>query len=214
MLVSLRVRDLLLASWRTDRESVARALPDGLEPAEIDGDHLVSLVALRYAGGRVGRRVPIPAFSQLNIRVYALWEGEPAVVFLDARVTPLGMGATLLGAPYRTARLRFRPGQADAPGLGIRIRYRPDGAADPGELGRYELGLFPAGRELHGFRVRHGPAEWRSAVATEPVRADPLLALGFDVREPASLLYAEAASFEVDAPPRRMTSTRSSGSSR
>jgi hypothetical protein len=213
VLVSLRVRDLLLASWRTDRESVARTLPAGLEPAEVDGEHLVSLVALRYAGGRLAGRLPIPPFSQLNVRVYAAWQGEPAVVFLDARVTLLGLGATLLGAPYRTARLCLRPGRADAPGLGVRIRYRPGGPADPGELGRHELGLFPAGRELRGFRVRRGPVTWRSAVPTEPVRADPLHALGFDVREPASLLYAEGASFEVDAPPRRMTSTRSSGSS-
>ncbi len=211
-MLSLRVRDLLVASWVVSRESVARTLPPGLEPAEVDGEHLVSLVCLRYAGGRLGF-LPAPRFSQLNVRVYVRWGDETAVYFLDARVTLPGMAATLVGAPFRTTRLRFRRGRADAPGLGVRIRYALEGETDPGELGGHELGLFQSAG-LRGFRVRRGPCTWRRAVLTEPLRADPLLALGFDVGEPASLLYAEKASFEVEARPRRMTSTSSSGSSR
>ena len=208
----LRARDLLVASWAVSRESVARTLPPGLEPAEVDGRQLVSIVCLRYGGGRLGP-LPAPRFSQLNVRVYARWQDETAVVFLDARVTLPGMAATLLGAPFRTTRLRFRRGRADAPGLGVRLRYEVDGETDPGDLGRHELGLFESAG-LRGFRVRRRPCTWRRAVLTEPARADPLLALGFDVGEPVSLLYAEEAWFEVEARPRRMTSTRSSGSSR
>ena len=211
-MLSLRVRDLLVASWVVSRESVARTLPPGLEPAEVDGQQLVSLVCLRYAGGRLGL-LPAPRFSQLSVRVYVRWAEETAVYFLDARVTLPGMAATLLGAPFRTARLRFRRGRADAPGLGVRMRYEVEGETDPGELGRHQLGLFDSAG-LRGFRVHRGPCNWRRAVATEPVRADPLLALGFDVSGPAALLYAEEASFELEARARRMTSARSSGSSR
>ena len=210
--VSLRVADLLIASWAVPRESVARVLPTGLEPAEMDGRHLVSLVALRYAGGRLGR-LPVPPFSQLNVRVYTLWEGEPAVLLLDARVSPPGLLAQLFGFPFRTSLLRVRRGRADARGLGVRIRYALDGEADPGALGRHALGLFESAG-LRSFRVHRGPCRWWRALASEHVRADPLLALGFDVNEPDSLLYAGGASFEIEGRPRLIASTRSSGSRR
>ena len=73
--VSLRVADLLIATWAVPRESVARVLPAGLEPVEVDGRHVVSLVALRYTGGRLGR-LPVLPFAQLNVRVYTAWAGE------------------------------------------------------------------------------------------------------------------------------------------
>jgi hypothetical protein len=43
---------------------------------------------------------------------------------------------------------------------------------------------------------------WERAEPTEPVRADPLLALGFGLERPPTLRYAARASFEVDLPPR------------
>lgn len=213
MLLRIDVRDLLIASWPTSREAVARTLPTGLVPAEVDGRQLVSVVALRYGGGRLGR-VAIPPFSQLNLRVYVTWRDQPAVFFLAARVTPPGLGGILVGAPYRPARLRFRPGLAEAPGLGLSLSYRPDGPGDPGALGAHELGIFEAAG-LRAFRIRRGETLWQRAVPNGPVRADLLTAHGFDASAGPELYYAERASFEAEVPPRRLpsTSSKSSGSS-
>jgi hypothetical protein len=204
VLLSARVRDLLLASWETDAERVARALPGGLEPAAVDGRHLVTLAAFRWEGGRLGR-VPVPPFTQLNVRVYVEWAGEPAVFFLTARVTPPGLGGALFGAPYRPARLRVRPGLVAAPGLGVSLSYEPrdPDPAGPGALARHELGLFEAAG-LRGFRIRRAPADWQEAEPTGAIRADPLLALGFELDRPPSLLCAARTSFEVELPPRRL----------
>jgi len=213
VLFKVDVRDLVIASWPTGREAVARTLPSGLLPAEIDGRQLVSVVALRYASGRLGR-FPVPAFSQLNLRVYVTWRDEPAVFFLAARVTPPGLGGILFGAPYRPARLRFRRGLAEAPGLGLSLPYKVDGASDPGALGAHELGVFEAAG-LRAFRIRRGEARWQRAVSNGPVRAELLPAHGFDVSDEPELYYAERASFEAEVPPRRLpsTSSKSSGSS-
>jgi Uncharacterized conserved protein (COG2071) len=202
VLLSLAVRDLLIASWEADRDAVARVLPPGLEPAEIDGKHLVSIVAYRVDNGRVGR-LPVPRFSQLNVRVYTRHRGEPAVFFVSARVTPFGLGGALFGAPYRPARLRFRRGRADAPGLGVSIRYLTAGPGHPRALGGHELGIFEAAG-LRSFRIRRGEALWEDAVPAEPARADLLLALGFELREEPALLYAERASFEAELPPQKL----------
>jgi uncharacterized protein YqjF (DUF2071 family) len=192
----------VLASWETDAEQVARTLPRGLEPATVDGRHLVTIAALRWDGGRLGR-VPIPRFSQLNVRVYAKHAGEVAVVFLALRVTLLGMGGALLGFPVRLSRASVREGAVEAPGLGVSLRYERRGAAEPSELGSHELGLVEAAG-LRGFRVRRGEAEWERADALGPVKADPLLALGFAVEGPPELRYAPRASFQAELPPRRI----------
>jgi uncharacterized protein YqjF (DUF2071 family) len=192
----------LLASWDADPVQIARALPLGLVPAPVDGRHLVTIAALRYTSGRLGR-VPVVPFSQLNVRAYVEHEGEPAVVFLLARVTLPGMAAALLGAPYRPARLRFGRGRAEAPGLGVSIAYEPRGPHDSSPLAAHELGLYEAAG-LRAFRIRRGPAVWQQADPVGFTRADPLIALGFDVSAPPSLLYAESAAFEAEVPPRRV----------
>jgi hypothetical protein len=232
VLLRHRVRDLVLASWETEPERVARVLPAGLEPATVDGRHLVTVAALRWAGGRLGP-LPVPRFSQVNVRVYArqagrsqardthpvpggrvqgsdpgTWPegtggGETAVVFLALRVTPLGMGGALLGFPVRPTRARVREGLAVAKGLGVELPYEVGGPAPPSELGEHELGLFQAAG-VRAFRVRRGEAAWREAQPLGPVRADPLLALGFPVEGPPELRYAATASFEAELPPRRL----------
>lgn len=202
MLLSLRVRHLLLASWEADREGIARTLPQDLEPVPVEGRHLVTIAALRYAGGRLGR-LPVPPFSQLNVRAYVEHADEPAVVFLLSRVTLPGMAAALMGAPFRPARLRFARGKAEAPGLGVSIRYEPRGAPEPSPLTEHLVGLYEAAG-LRALRIRRGSATWQRADAMRAVRADPLAALGFDVSQPPSLLYAERASFEVELPPQRV----------
>ena len=202
MRLRLEIRDLLLASWETDQESVGRALPPQLEPADVEGRFLVTAVCLRARGGRLGR-LPIPPFSQLNVRTYCTLEGEPAVFFVRAHVTPLGMGGALLGAPYRPSLLRFRKGVVSAPGLGFSLRYELAGETKPGLLGRHELGIFEAAG-LRAFRVQRGPASWRVAEPVGEVVCDVLLALGFDVHGEPELLYAPETSFETEVPARRL----------
>lgn len=202
MVLSLRVRDLLLASWPVDPEQVARVLPGSLAPAEVDGRHLVSLAAFRSSGGRLGA-VPVPPFSQLNVRAHTEHENEPAVVFLASRVTLPGMGGALFGAPYRPARIRVRPGRVEAPGLGVSIRYEPRGPTKPGQLAEHSLGLFEAAG-LRAIRIHRGAAAWHAAAPVERARADPLLALGFDISAAPELLYAERAAFEAELPPVRL----------
>jgi Uncharacterized conserved protein (COG2071) len=204
MLLSLRVRNLVLASWEAEPERVARTLPPGLRPASVDGRHLVTVAALRHAGGRLGR-LPVPPFSQLNVRTYVEHEGEAAVFFLMTRVTLPGMGGAVLGAPYRPARIHVRPGELAAPGLGVSLRYEPGGPAGASELTGHLVGLYEAAG-VRAFRIRRAPTEWQRALPAGPHRADPLTALGFDVSAPPDLLYAEDAAFEADLPPRRVRS--------
>ena len=202
MLLSLGVRDLLLASWKADAAVVARTLPAGLEPAEVDGRTFVSIATMRFTGGRLGP-LPVPPFSQLNVRAYVEHEGEPAVFFLSARVTWPGMGGALLGAPYRPARIRVASGRIEAPGLGVSLAYEVDGEAGSNQLTTHLLGLFEAAG-VRAFRIRRGAAGWKRAEAVGPVRADPLVALGFDVGARPDLLYAPKAAFQAVLPPRRL----------
>jgi hypothetical protein len=199
---TLRVRDLVIASWETSAESVRDVLPAGLEPTEVDGRLLVSIVAFHVQGGRLGR-VPILPFAQLNVRTYVNWREEPAVFFLGTRVTTGGLPGRALGAPYRQARVRVREGSVRAAGLGVSLRFRLAGPADPGPLGRHELALFEKGG-LRAFRIRRGDAEWRRAEAIEPARIDFLIALGFEPRGEPELLFAAHASFETKVPPERV----------
>jgi uncharacterized protein YqjF (DUF2071 family) len=202
VLLRVRIRDLVLASWETEAERVARILPGGLEPATVDGRHLVTIAALRWDGGRLGR-VPVPHFSQLNVRAYARHAGETAVVFLAVRVTALGLGAALFGVPVRLARVRARDGKVEAGGSGVSFRYERRGPADPSELGSHELGLFEAAG-VRAFRIRRGETSWERAEPVGPVRADPVLALGFEVEGPPEIRYAAHAFFEAELPPRKV----------
>ena len=196
MLLRSRARNLVLASWETDADSVARALPGRLEPATVDGRHLVTIAALRWAGGRLGI-LPVPRFSQ----IYARHGVETAVVFVGIRVTTLGMGGALLGMPVRLSRARVRDGTVEARGLGISLRYERRGPAEPSELGSHELGLYAAAG-LRSFRIHRGEAAWERADVIAPVRADPLLALGFAVEGSPELRYVASTTFEAELPPR------------
>lgn len=210
MRLSLRVRDLVVASWPADRDAVARAVFPGLEPAEVDGEYIVSIVGVRFAGGRLGR-VPVPPFSQLNARTYVQREDGTGVFFLRSYVTPGGLGGALLGVPFRAARVRVGPGRLEARGAGVRIRFALAGPSRPGELAAHELGLFEAAG-LREFRIRRGEAEWVAGEASGEARADVLLAHGFDLRGPPRVFYAGRTSFETDVPPRVASPPRSSAS--
>jgi uncharacterized protein DUF2071 len=200
--VTLRVRDLLIASWPAERGAVERALPEGLEPAEVDGRLLVSLVSFRVEGGRLGW-LPVPPYSQLNARTYATWRGDPAVYFLASRVTAFGLAGRVAGAPFRLARILVRDGTVRAPGLGLSLAYRVGEPAEVGSVGRHELGLFES-RGLRAIRIVRGAADWRRAEQVEPVRADLLVALGFEPLGEPELLYCARTEFETEVPPTRL----------
>jgi uncharacterized protein YqjF (DUF2071 family) len=203
--VSLDVRDLLVASWELEEEQ-ARKLLSGLVPAAVDGRHLVSIVSLGRVRGRVGK-LPLPPFSQINVRGYALHQGAPAVVFLRSWVTAPGVVVALAGVPVGIARIRAARGRLEAPGVGVRIHYEPGRRVEAGPLGRHELGLFHRG-SWRSFAVRRGPADWQAAEPEGEIRADPLLSLGLEPRSQPSLLYAHAATFEILERPRRVDSSR------
>jgi hypothetical protein len=201
----LDVRELVLASWVTDADSVGRAVYPGLEPVRIGGEYLVSVAALRFAGGRLGA-LPVAPFAQLNVRTYVAYAGESAVYFLRSYVSLGGLGGALLGAPFRAARIRIRPGRVNVPAAGVSLPYAVGGgreAREPeaGELGAHELGLFEAAG-LRAFRVRRGPARWRPAEPAGTVRADALLALGFDPDGPPAIVYTRDMWLETEVPAR------------
>jgi hypothetical protein len=168
----------------------------------VDGRLLVSIVAFHVQGGRLGR-LPILPFAQLNVRTYVNWRKEPAVFFGGMRVTTGGIPGRALGAPYRQARLRVGEGSVRADGLGVSLQFRVASPADPGPLGRHEVGLFENGG-LRAFRIQRGDSEWRRAEVIEPARVDFLVALGFEPRGEPELLYAARASFETKVPPERV----------
>jgi hypothetical protein len=193
---SLRVRDLVIASWEDDRENVQNVLPAGLETAPLDGRFLVSLAAFRVEGGRVGR-FPVPPYAQLNVRTHVTWKQEPAIYFVAARVSAAGLPGALLGAPFRYARLRVEEGAVSAPGRGISLRYRVGEPTDPGA--QADVGVFESDG-LREFRIRRGEALWHGADLSEPPRAEFLFALGFHPRGEPELLYAPHAAFELEVP--------------
>jgi hypothetical protein len=200
VLLSLEAENVLLATWETDPVSVARVVPSGLEPAPVAGRYLVSIAALRFGRAHLGR-VPLPPYSQLSVRTQVTWGGEPAAFLLTTRVSAFGLGGSLLGAPYRIARLRVRSGSVEAPALGLSLLYAVDGPPQEGPPAEHELALFEAG-ELRALRIRRGLADWLRAEPIAPPRADLLVAYGFELAGPPKLFYAEHASFATDLPPR------------
>ena len=204
MAVVLDVSDLLIASWEIGAEA-ARKLTSGLEPARVEGRYLVSIVGLGRVRARAGR-IPLPAFSQINLRTYALLDGQPAVLFLHSWVTVPGIVVAFAGGPVGTARIRSETGRLDAPGVGIHMTYSLGEPIETGLLGRIKLGLHRRGR-LRAFAVSRGRADWLAAEPLE-VRADPLLSLGLDPTARPSLLYAPKATLRIDARPRPVGAAR------
>jgi Uncharacterized conserved protein (COG2071) len=202
----LSVHDLVLASWPVDPAAIARAVGPGLRPAAVDGRHLVSVVALRFGAGRLGH-VPVPPFSQLNVRTYVEHEGWTAVFFLRSYVTAGGVPGILFGAPFKPARIRVGPDRVEAPAAGVSLAFRLTDPVEPGELAEHEVGLFEAGG-LREFTVERGPAEWRGADPTEAVRAYVLLSLGLEPAGEPSIVYASGASFSTELPSRSASRSR------
>lgn len=206
MRLRLPVHDLVLASWPADPAAIGRAVGPGLRPVAVDGRHLVSVVALRFGAGRLGV-LPVPPFSQLNVRTYVERGGRTAVFFLRSYVTTGGLAGILFGAPFKPARIRIGPERVEAPSAGVSLAFRLTEPVEPGELGEHELGLYEAGG-LREFTVERGPAEWRAAEPTAPARADVLLSLGLEPAGEPSLVYASGASFATEVPSRSASRSR------
>jgi uncharacterized protein YqjF (DUF2071 family) len=203
------VRDLLVATWHLPAERVTGALPPGVEPALADdGRALVSLVGLRNTSVRLGGYVA-PSFSQLNVRTYVTSGGEPALFLLAVRVTAAGLGGIAFGLPVRPAHISVRTGSVSARGSGVGLRYRtiggaqriPEAGGTP--LGAHDVAVFVAAG-LRRLVSSHEPLAWEEAELLEPPLVEPVAALGFDVGEPDSLLYAAATRFSLELPPERL----------
>jgi hypothetical protein len=213
VLLSTTARDLLLATWAVAPDRVARSLPLGIAPdLSPDGRALISLVALRNDGVRLDW-LRAPSFAQLAVRTYVTIIGEPAVFLLSLRVTAAGLPGAIQGIPVRPARIRVRRGEVVAPGLGAELRYRVGGeAVSVPTAGGVPLGSHPMAAfysaGVRWFPGRYPVPDWREATLVESPRLEPLLALGFEAREPDSVLYAEAVGFEVVLPPRKLADSR------
>ena len=210
MLLATTVRDLLLATWAVPSARLRQSLPAGVEPALAeDGSALVSIAAGRNRNVKL-EGIPVPGFTSLAVRTYVAVDGEPAVFLLALRVTPGGLGGALYGIPVRPARLRARRGEVVARGLGAELRYRvEEAAAEVPTAGGVSLGSHPSAAfrsaGVRSLDARYAAPAWRDAVLVGPPQLEPLLALGFDPREPDSLLYAEAVEFELSLPPRKVS---------
>lgn len=209
MRLETTVRDLLAATWHVPAEAVASALPPGPQPALAeDGRALLSLVALRNTEVRAGRW-RAPSFAQLGLRTYVTLDGQPALFLFAVRVTAAGLGGAFLGMPLRPARIRVRRGEALARGAGVRLRYRTIGRASSvpvaggTPLGAHEVALLVSAG-LRRLVSWHEPCVWDEAELLEPALAEPVLALGFDVGEPDSLLYAAQTRFALELPAERV----------
>jgi hypothetical protein len=136
-------------------------------------------------------------YGQINIRTYVEHEGEQGVYFLVTRVTVPGLVGVLMGAPFAPSRISVARGSIEAPGLGISMRYEVGEEADPGPVGRHELGIYGRSR-LKTIRIGREPAVWHRAALAEPVRVDPLVVYGLDVGADADVVYCDAAVLELE----------------
>lgn len=201
--------DLTLASWEAEPAQVRAALPAGFEPIVREDAAFVSVVGFRVTRVRIAR-VPAPSYSAINVRTYARdRDGEPVIFVLQTRVTPLGMGGLLLGVPVRASVISATRGALSAAGMGVSVRYElEDGPPElpPLEpsIGEFDVAYWKAGG-IRRLVTRHPAIDLRSARREGSARFDPVLALGFDLKEPRWLHYAERVDFELELPPRRVS---------
>jgi uncharacterized protein YqjF (DUF2071 family) len=205
--LSLTACDLVVLSWAVSPGAVRRELPPALEPAlDPDGRAVVSLAAFRNTEVRVSGR-QVPGFCQLNLRTYVERRGATEILLLSVRVSLGGIVGALFGVPVRPARLRVREGSVAAPGLGVSFEYErlaPVGAVP--DVGGAPIGSQASALALTaGIRridAAHDPFAWEAAELVAPPRVDPVLALGFDLAWPDSVLYAARTAFRVELPPK------------
>jgi uncharacterized protein YqjF (DUF2071 family) len=205
MLVELKARDLLLASWELPVGLAASGLPPGLEPALLpSGAALVSVAIARHQGVRAGP-LRVPGFSQATVRTYVNGPVGLGICFLSIRVGLAGLGAALWGLPVRPARIHVENGVAEAPGVGFSFRYRrQETTAKVPTFEGIPVGdqttAYVVSAGLRYMEVEHPSFQWDQVELVATPRFDPVLALGFDVKEPDSVLYASSTGFRFRLP--------------
>ncbi len=198
-------RSLVLLTWAVDGAALAADLPGGLRPALDDGGRgLVSIVAFRNQAPRLGG-LRGARFAQVNVRTYVERDREQGIFLYLTRVGLPGLAGAAFGLPVRPARIRVAEGRVSAPGLGVELRYRHGGLPQVPQAGGTPLGshdvAFLVSAGLRRLVTQHEGFAWQAAELLGPPRVDPVLALGFDVHEPDSVLYAERTALVTELPP-------------
>jgi uncharacterized protein YqjF (DUF2071 family) len=98
--------DAVFLHWRVDAAAVARFMPPGVVPDEVDGSSWVGLIGFRMLGAGLGQGLPVPyfgSFTEINVRLYSRGpDGTRGVVFvtLDASRLAVVLAARAGGIPY------------------------------------------------------------------------------------------------------------------
>jgi uncharacterized protein YqjF (DUF2071 family) len=220
-LLSMRWRDVLVASWPVDPDVVARRLPAGLDVDTFDGRAWLSAVPFVMADVRPDG---LPAsigvtFGELNLRTYVTREDERGIYFFNLDANDrigVALARTLFKLPYYRAsmqvqrrgdRLDFESERTHrgAAALEFDATYGPVGPtseADPGTLEAFLLErycFYAAGRNaLYRGDVDHEP--WPLAHAEATFRTNDLFAANdFDDPEATPhLLYSPGVDVTAD----------------
>ena len=88
------------------------------------------------------------------------------------------------------------------------LSYRRTGEpAEPpfrtGPDATHEIGYFEAAGTRR-FHAEHDPISWERIEPAGSIRADPVLALGFDLGEPISAVFADGVSARFELPPEKV----------
>jgi hypothetical protein len=119
--ITSRWSDLVLLTFRAPRDLLTTYLPPGCELDQWEGEHHVSVVALRMSRIRLFGLVPIgPGHAQINLRTYIRWMGIPAVTFvrqivpsaLRAAVARRVYGEPFVRAPVYCERVNWMDGES------------------------------------------------------------------------------------------------------
>jgi uncharacterized protein YqjF (DUF2071 family) len=179
---------LLFLHWPVPPESLRAQLPPGLEIDLFEGTAYVGLTPFTLTNVRPVGVPPLPfvsRFHETNVRTYVHSGGrDPGVWFfsLDAS-NPLAVVAarTLLGLPYKTARIRLSM-EGDAPVIDYRlqrrrpgptpascaVRYQPRGPVVPAAPGSLEFFLIERYVLYNTVRGRLYRQRARGVEAEEP----------------------------------------------
>lgn len=179
-LLSMRWRDLLVASWPVDPAVVADRLPDGLAVDTFEDRAWLSAVPFVMADVRP-RGLPSAlgfTFGELNLRTYVTRDGERGIYFynLDANDrVGVTLARTLFKLPYYRAEMDIHRSDEQVvfkserthgrvPDLAFDATYGPAGETDTADTGTLESFLL----ERYRFYAEGGDALYRGEVHHDP----------------------------------------------